>query len=164
MMKFFLCAMAMFCCLSVGFLRAQDDQKTTPVRCMIQMTNYNGEGAYIVISVVDSLDTYRETLHVLGDDPDWYYEIDEWWSYFGRKKRNIDGMTGATLSDGMREVINLNVPEYAIREGHTLRFETAVEDQPYYPAEIEVVLSDSLPPGKLEGAGYIRYIRLMQPN
>ena len=41
------------------------------LRCMIQMVNYDGEGAYIVVGLVDSEGKYLDTLYVLGDDEDW---------------------------------------------------------------------------------------------
>lgn len=142
--------------------QAQTDSADASLRCMIQMTNYDGEGAYIIVSLLDSSDQYLETLHIIGEDRDWYYEIENWWSYFGRKKRNIDGITGPTLAGGERSIIAFDVPQYAFRNQHKLRFETAVEDQPYYPSEIDVAVSDSLPAGKIEGVGYIRYARFIQ--
>ena len=142
---------------------AQEPNQDSTYRCLLQMTNYEGEGAYVIVSLMDSSSQYLETLYVVGDDPDWYYEIEEWWSYFGREVRDIDGITGPTLSGGERSIVEFNVPQNAFGGKHKLRFETAVEDQAYYPAEIEVLV-DSLTTTKLEGTGYIRYARFIQPR
>ena len=56
------------------------------LRCMIQMVNYDGEGAYVIVGLVDSEGKYLDTLYVLGDDEDWYYELEEWWKFFGRSR------------------------------------------------------------------------------
>lgn len=50
--------------LIVGFTSAE----TKPVKCMIQMTNYTGEGAYIIVSLMNTKGEYEETLQVLGKD------------------------------------------------------------------------------------------------
>ena len=42
-------------------------------KCMIQMKNYSGEGAYIIISLVDAEGQYIKTLKVQGNDEDWYH-------------------------------------------------------------------------------------------
>ena len=69
------------------------------LRCMIQMVNYDGEGAYVIVGLVDSEGKYLDTLYVLGDDEDWYYELEEWWKFFGRSKDSIDGITGLPLAE-----------------------------------------------------------------
>ena len=40
------------------------NNETRNVKCMIQLINYGGEGAYIAVSLLDSSDTYLETLYV----------------------------------------------------------------------------------------------------
>ena len=40
--------------------------QTSKYKCMIQMTNYMGEGAYIAVSLIDSKGAYEKTLYVLG--------------------------------------------------------------------------------------------------
>ncbi len=38
--------------------------QTTKYKCMIQMTNYMGDGAYIVVSLVNKDNAYDKTLYV----------------------------------------------------------------------------------------------------
>ncbi|MGK0329783.1 MAG: hypothetical protein ACJAXF_003283, partial [Polaribacter sp.] len=48
---------------------------------MIQMINYSGEGAYVVISLLNQKGDYEKTLYVQGTDDEWYFDISEWWNF-----------------------------------------------------------------------------------
>ena len=133
-------------------------------KCMIQMTNYTGEGAYIAISLIHPNGNYEETLYVHGDDDEWYFDITEWWSFYGKKRNDIDAITGATISGGKRKVSILEVPKDKIDKGYKIRFETAVEDQEYYKDDVEFELTKSNLSSKIEGKGFIRYIRMLPQN
>ena len=74
------------------------------VKCMIQMSNYEGEAAYIVISLIDSNGNYEKTLYVQGKDPEWYNEIYEWWKFYGIKRSDLSAISGATISGGERKI------------------------------------------------------------
>lgn len=138
-----------------------DSAEKLKYKCLIQMVNYTGEGAYIIVSIIDPDGQYDETIRILGDDPEWYEEIDEWWSFFGKEQRNTDGITGATLSGGERTVSVLEIDPTKMDAGYTLRFETSVEDQEYHIRDIEIPLTSATIADKVEGIGYIRYVRLM---
>ncbi|MEL7120446.1 MAG: DUF2271 domain-containing protein [Bacteroidota bacterium] len=135
---------------------------TKQVKCMVQLINYEGEGAYVIVSVVDKDDKYLTTLKVLGDDPEWYHEIDSWWAYYGKKRYSLDAVTGATISGGERSIFQLAIDEEYFAEGNKLRFETAVEEQKYFEADLEIPLGGSELNAKAEGTGYIRYVRLIE--
>ena len=130
-------------------------------KCMMQMLNYQGEGAYIVISLMDSDGKYVETLNVRGDDEEWYEEIPSWWKYFKKNKVTLDAITGATLAGGDRSVSILDIYKDKIDAGYKLRFETCVEHGDYNETDLEVDLTSENLTGKFEGKGYIRYIRIM---
>ena len=57
----------------VALLTASFVQQTTSkkYKCLIQLTNYKGDGAYIVASLINPQGKYEQTLQVLGDDPLW---------------------------------------------------------------------------------------------
>ena len=131
-------------------------------KCLIQLTNYKGEGAYVVASLIDPQGEYERTLQVIGDDPEWYSELTEWWKFYGKRKV-IDGITGATIKAGERTVKVLDIDDSKMNKGYKIRFETAVEDEYYYAKDAEVVLSTENLNVKVEGKGYIRYVRLI-PN
>jgi hypothetical protein len=130
-------------------------------RCMIQMTNYTGEGAYIIISLMNPEGDYEKTLYVQGDDDEWYSDITEWWNFQGKKRVDIDAITGATISGGERALNVIEIEDDKIDKGYKIRFESAVEDQDYYAGDVEFELTSASVKSKVEGLGFIRYIRLM---
>lgn len=135
---------------------------STKYKCMIQMKNYTGEGAYVVISLMNPEGKYEKTLYVHGDDEEWYHDITQWWkNLFGKKRPNLDAITGATLSGGKRAITILEIEKEKLDKGYKLRFETAVEDQEYYADDIEFELNSANVKSKKEGKGFIRYIRMM---
>ncbi|WP_299365668.1 DUF2271 domain-containing protein [Winogradskyella sp.] len=134
---------------------------TSTYKCMIQLTNYTGEGAYIVISLLNPKGEYEKTLYVLGDDDEWYFDITEWWKFHGKVRADIDAITGATISGGERAISAIEIEDEKIDSGYKIRFETAVEDQEYYADDVEFELTSESVKSKVEGKGFIRYIRLM---
>ena len=134
----------------VALLTASFVQQTTSkkYKCLIQLTNYKGDGAYIVASLINPQGKYEQTLQVLGDDPEWYSELTEWWKFYG-KRQTIDGITVITIEDSK------------LNKGYKIRFETAVEDNKYYTQDAEVELKTENLNTKINGKGYIRYVRIM---
>lgn len=162
-MKRFTKIIALLCVLFIAYSFAKKENKST-YKCMIQMTNYTGEGAYIAISLLNTDGMYEETLYVHGDDDEWYFDITEWWSFYGKKRNNIDAITGATISGGKRSISIIEIPTDKIDKGYKIRFETAVEDQEYYKDDVEFDLTTSNLTSKIEGKGFIRYIRMLPQN
>ena len=66
-----------------------EKKPSSKYKCLIQMTNYTGEGAYIVIFLLNPRGDYEKTLYVHGDDNEWFYDITEWWNFYGKKRSNI---------------------------------------------------------------------------
>ena len=157
--KILLAAVAIGSLCAVAGFRQQEP--STNYKCMVQMVNYTGEKAYVIVSLMNPKGEYDQTLHILGDDSEWFHLIDEWWSYFGKKKRDIDGITGPTIGGGARKVIAFDVENAKLDQGYKIRFETSVEDQQYHPADLEIEASYLLPTKPVKGSGYIRYVRIM---
>ena len=128
---------------------------------MIQMINYNGEGAYIAISLINPSGDYEKTLYVHGDDEEWYHDIIEWWKFHGKRRPEIDAITGATLGGGKRNVNLITIDDAKIDAGYRIRFETAVEDQEYHKSDVEFELTSESVKSKVEGNGFIRYVRMI---
>ena len=144
--------------LTVSFVAQQATVKK--YKCLIQLTNYKGEGAYIVASLINPDDKYEQTLQIFGDNPEWYSELTQWWKFHG-KRETIDGITGATISGGERAVKVITLDESKFNKGYKIRFETVVEDDHYYAKDAEIELKTENLNTKIEGKGYIRYVRLM---
>ena len=126
------------------------------------MKNYSGEGAYIVISVINPEGNYDETIYVQGDDPEWYYEITSWWKFYGKKRSNIDAISGETLAGGERSMKVISIDKTKFNAGYKLRFESAVESDDYFEKDIEFELVESNFETKHNGKGFIRYIRFVE--
>jgi hypothetical protein len=149
--------------LSIAFvcLAFTRNDNTTNVKCMIQMTNYTGEGAYVIISLINPEENYEQTLYVQGKDSEWYSEITEWWKFYGKRRADIDAISGATISGGGRTVSLLQIPSDKIGTGYSIRFETAVEDQEYYTKDVQFELNAENIKSKIAGNGFIRYVRML---
>jgi hypothetical protein len=136
---------------------------TSKYKSMIQMTNYMGEGAYIVISLIDSKGAYDKTLYVLGSNKKWYNSLKEWHKFQSKKPANLSAITGASVTGGDRSVNTIEIENSKINTGYKLRFESAVEDKNYYVKDLEIPLTTESLSGKNEGTGFIRYVRF-SPN
>ncbi|OIN60120.1 DUF2271 domain-containing protein [Arsenicibacter rosenii] len=143
---------------------ATSSAQTTKYKCMIQMTNYMGEGAYMVISIIDPKGKYDKTLYVLGSDKKWYPDIKEWHKAFAKKPANISAITGASVAGGDRTVSIIDIDNAKVNAGYKLRFESAVEDKKYYVNDLEIPLTTESLAAKSEGTGYIRYVRFSANN
>ncbi|MDI9864821.1 DUF2271 domain-containing protein [Flectobacillus sp. DC10W] len=148
---------------SLGVASAAQAQ-TTKYKCMIQMTNYMGEGAYMVVSIVDAKGAYDKTLYVLGSDKKWYKDLKEWHKAFSKKPSNLSAITGASVTGGDRSVVVLEIENAKLNSNYKIRFESAVEDKPYYVKDLEVPLTTDGLAAKSEGTGYIRYVRFSPAN
>ncbi|MBP92996.1 MAG: flagellin biosynthesis protein FlgD [Flavobacteriaceae bacterium] len=149
--------------LTFGLLSFTTIADSTKYKCMIQMTNYTGEAAYVVISLINPDGEYEKTLYVQGDDSEWYHDITDWWKFYGKKRSNIDAITGATIAGGARTISVIDIENSKINAGYSIRFETAVEDQEYYTKDVEFPLTSETVKSKKAGSGFIRYVRMM-PN
>lgn len=136
-------------------------EQTDKYKCMVQLVNYTGEGAYVIVSVLDQDDNYVKTLRVIGNDEEWYPDLKQWYAFHERTQEDIDGITGATISGGERTVFALEVDAEYVGKNNKLRFETAVEDQKYVKDDIILPLTEATLSGKHEGSDYIRYIKLL---
>ncbi|MET3045091.1 DUF2271 domain-containing protein [Flavobacterium covae] len=141
------------------FFNSITAQTTSKYKCMLQMTNYVGEGAYIVASLINPKGEYEKTLYVMGDDKKWYKDIKEWYKFYS-KKNKVDAKTGASVAGGDRSVTVLEIEDSKINTGYKIRFESAVENQKYHITDAEFPLTTETLLNKVEGKGYIRFVKL----
>lgn len=129
-------------------------------KCMLQMTNYEGLEAYVVVSLIDPKGNYEKTLYIMGPDKQWYNGFKEWNTKLSKKKENLNGITGASVAAGDRSITTFSIDESKLNKGYKLRFESAVEDNMYHAKDVEISLSTEEITKKAEGKGYIRYVKL----
>ncbi len=147
-------------CAFISLISFQSNAQSTKYKCMLQMSNYMGEGAYVVVSLVNAKGTYEKTLYVMGEDKKWYKSLKEWHKFYSKKPTNISAITGASVTGGDRSITTIEIEDSKINTGYKLRFESAVEDQKYNTTDIEIPLTTAAMSEKTEGKGYIRYVRL----
>ncbi len=143
----------------ISFLSFQASAQTSKYKCMLQMSNYVGEGAYVVVSLINPKGEYEKTLYVMGDDKKWYKTVKEWHKFQSKKQENISAKTGASVTGGDRSITTIEIEDAKINKGYKLRFESAVEDNKYYVADAEIPLTTEGLANKTDGKGYIRYVR-----
>ena len=129
-------------------------------KCMLQMTNYEGLEAYVVVSLIDPKGNYEKTLYVMGPDKQWYNGFKEWNKTLAKRKENLNGITGASIAAGDRSITTFSIDESKLNKGYKLRFESAVEDNKYYVGDVEIALTTADITKKKEGKGFIRYVKL----
>jgi hypothetical protein len=138
---------------------------------MIEMKDYNGEGAYINISIVNN-ENYLKTIYVLGNDKAWFSEMKSFWKYIRINKLYldedfyplIDGITGATISGSQKRVIVLTLPKLLINKNYSLRFETAIEDVGYFENDVNFILDKEGLERSYEGQGFIKNLKFISTN
>ena len=147
-----------------GFITSLSFAQTTKYKTMIQMNNYSGKEAYVVISLINPSGQYEKTLGVLGDDNEWYNTLKEWDKFNKKKKEKLNAITGASVAGGARATRVIEFDTDKLNKGYKLRFESAVETQKYHTKDVEVVLSSEALDAKegAKGTGYIRAVRFIK--
>lgn len=144
-----------------SFAIKNNPSSSTKYKCLVQLTNYSGEGAYIAVSVINKEGKYLKTLQILGDDEEWYPDVKYWYRFHQEEMGDLDGITGETISGGERTVLVLEIDNSLINSENSIRFETAVEEEKYHQQDLEFKLTPNNLNLKHEGKGYIRYVKMM---
>lgn len=138
--------------------------QTTKYKTMIQMQNYTGKEAYVIISIINPKGQYDQTLAVLGPDNEWYNTLKEWDKFRVKKKEKLNAITGASVAGGARATRVIEFDTAKLNKGYKLRFETAVETQKYHIKDAEIALATSALDDKAgaKGTGYVRSVRFIK--
>lgn len=161
----YLTSIITFTFLCFGFASQLNPDELNSYKCLIQLKKYKGEGAYVIISLMNPEGEYEKTIYVQGEDENWYSELYSWWGFHGKiRSDKIDGITGPTVSRGGRTIQILNIPKNKINVGYSLRFETAVEDQEYEEEELKLELTTKNLESQIKGGRFIKYVRMMPQN
>ncbi|GHE33212.1 DUF2271 domain-containing protein [Sphingobacterium griseoflavum] len=134
--------------------------QTSNYKCMIQMNSYEGEAAYVIISLINPNGSYAKTLAVLGPDKQWYNTLKEWYKYQTKSGEKLSAVTSASVGGGDRAVRTLAIDESRLNKGYKLRFESAVEEKKYHVQDVEIPLTSAAMTERAVGKGYIRFVKL----
>lgn len=144
----------------LGFSKADVLAQTSKYKCLIQMVSYEGEAAYVVVSLVNKAGAYEKTLAVLGTDKQWYNTLKDWYKYQTKAKEKLSAVTGASIGGGDRAIKTLEIDDAKMNKGYTLRFESAVEEQKYHVTDVEIPLTTAGITEMAKGKGYIKMVKL----
>lgn len=143
--------------LTLGF-GLQANAQSGKYKCMVQMQGYSGEKAYVVVSLINPAGAYDKTLYMMGKDVKWYNGFKEWFKFFNKTKK-LNARSGASIGGGDRAMVVIDIDDALLNKGYKLRFESSVEAQKYHVSDVEIPLTADALTGKVEGKGYIAYIR-----
>lgn len=138
--------------------------QTTKYKTMIQMENYTGKEAYVVISLINPKGQYEKTLAVLGPDNEWYNTLKEWDKFHKKSKEKLNGITGASVAGGARATRVIEFDTAKLNKGYKIRFESAVETQKYVVKDAEIPLTSAALDNKagIKGTEYIKAVRFIK--
>ena len=134
--------------------------QSSKFKCMIQMNSYEGEGAYIIISLINPKGAYEKTLSVLGPDKQWYNTLKEWHKFQTKSNNKLSAITGASVGGGDRALRTIEIDDTKLNKGYKLRFESAVEEQKYHVTDVEIPLTTEALAERASGKGYIKFVKL----
>lgn len=134
--------------------------QSSKFKCMIQMNSYEGEGAYIIISLINPKGAYEKTLSVLGPDKQWYNTLKEWHKFQTKSNNKLSAITGASVGGGDRAMRTIEIDDTKLNKGYKLRFESAVEEQKYHVTDVEIPLTTEALAERATGKGYIKFVKL----
>lgn len=134
--------------------------QSSKFKCMIQMNSYEGEGAYIIISLINPKGAYEKTLSVLGPDKQWYNTLKEWHKFQTKSNNKLSAITGASVGGGDRAMRTIEIDDTKLNKGYKLRFESAVEEQKYHVTDVEIPLTTEALAERASGKGYIKFVKL----
>ncbi|MDH5827681.1 DUF2271 domain-containing protein [Sphingobacterium faecium] len=144
----------------ITLFSANSFAQTSKFKCMIQMNSYEGEGAYVIISLINPKGAYEKTLSVLGPDKQWYNTLKEWHKFQTKSNGKLSAITGASVGGGDRAMRTIEIDDAKLNKGYKLRFESAVEEQKYHVTDVEIPLTVESLAERANGKGYIRFVKL----
>lgn len=120
------------------------------------LKSYGGEGAYVVLYILDAAGKYKGTLWMAGDKAKYHRHLSDWARTSGGKPAEIDGITGASVGSGKTLKISVDVADALINAGYTIHVDTSVEKGMDNPSEVVAPL-DAASSGKaVAGDGYVK--------
>jgi hypothetical protein len=144
----------------LGLFASEASSQTSKYKCLVQMNSYQGEEAYVIISLINPKGEYEKTLYVLGPDKQWYNTLNDWHKFQTKSKEKLSAITGASIGGGDRTIKTIEIEDSKIGKGYKLRFESAVEEQKYVVSDVEIPLTTEAITERTNGSGYVRFVKL----
>lgn len=126
-----------------------------PVTMTTTLTEYGGDGAYLVLYVTDPSGRYVGSLWMAGGKSKYHEHLSDWYAATGGDPAQIDGITGASVGAGRSLEITLDLADALFDAGYTLHIDAAVEDMRDSPNEIAVPLTTAGAGTPVAGRRYV---------
>ena len=117
------------------------------------LKSYGGNGAYLAIYLTDAQGKFHSTLRVAGRKAKYHSHLRDW---SRGEKRNVDGITGASVGSGQSLKVSVDVADALIDAGYQIRIDSAVEDGNDFAAEVVVPLAAGNTGKPVAGKGYVK--------
>jgi hypothetical protein len=117
------------------------------------LKSYGGNGAYLAIYLTDAQGKFQSTLRVAGRKAKYHGHLRDW---SRGEKRNVDGITGASVGSGQSLKVSVDVADALIDAGYQIRIDSAVEDGNDFAAEVVVPLAAANTGKPVAGKGYVK--------
>ncbi|SER34496.1 MULTISPECIES: DUF2271 domain-containing protein [Halopseudomonas] len=127
-----------------------------PVTFSTTLSDYGGDGAYVVLYLTDAQGQYQQTLWVAGKKAKYYKHLRDWARGSGLRSAEYDGMTGASVTSGRTLEVTLELADGLIDSGVQVRIDTAVEDMRENRSEVVVPLTTEGAGQVTAGKGYVQ--------
>lgn len=117
------------------------------------LKSYGGNGAYLAIYLTDAQGKFHSTLRVAGRKAKYHGHLRDW---SRGEKRNVDGITGASVGSGQSLKVSVNVADALIDAGYQIRIDSAVENGRENAAEVVVPLTAANAGQPVSAKGYVK--------
>lgn len=117
------------------------------------LKSYGGNGAYLAIYLTDAQGKFHSTLRVAGRKAKYHSHLRDW---SRGEKRNVDGITGASVGSGQSLKVSVDIADALIDAGYQIRIDSAVEDGNDFAAEVVVPLAAANTGKPVAGKGYVK--------
>jgi hypothetical protein len=117
------------------------------------LKSYGGNGAYLAIYLTDAQGKFHSTLRVAGRKAKYFSHLRDW---SRGERRNVDGVTGASVGSGQSLKVSVNVADALIDAGYQIRIDSSVEDGNDFAADVVVPLAAANAGKPVAGKGYVK--------
>ncbi|MCK9466272.1 MAG: DUF2271 domain-containing protein [Thiopseudomonas sp.] len=121
-----------------------------------QLKNYSGDGAYIVLYLVNENGQYQRTFWLAGTKSKYYKHLPDWARGSGLRSSEYDGVTGASVLSGKTLKVTVDIDDALIDAGYEVRVDTSVEDKRDNRADVSAPLTTDGAGKSFAGRGYVQ--------
>ena len=126
-----------------------------PVTLTTTLKNYGGDGAYLAVYLTDPSGAYVRTLWVAGKKSKYYKHLTDWHRATGGSPSQINGLTGASISEGRSLKVTADLADALFDAGYKLNIDAAAEDMRDSPRDISVPLTKAGAGKPVAGRSYV---------